>query len=303
MICHFLIADDAVPPAHRVVGPGNSIRVGLVIRSIQQHRRHLTVEQVDHTLPVLKVTDSAGRTTAIVFGYACHPTKLTDFYRWCGDYSGFAQLHVEEDCPGAVAMFWQGCGGDQTPWPRAGDDVGATERVGRQLAHAVRKALAGPLTPVAGRLATHYVEIDLRLAELPDRSVLESHAGSKNPREARWAERILRQVDSGPPPIQSYPYPVQLWQLGSGPTFIMLGGEIVVDYALRLKAELGPRPAWVAGYTNDVMAYIPSHRVLLEGGYEGGRSIMSYGLPPAWATRIEETIVRQVLAQAASETD
>ena len=51
---------------------------------------------------------------------------LGAFYRWCGDYVGFAQLRVEQSHPGAVAMFWQGCGGDQTPWPRGGTDVVVT---------------------------------------------------------------------------------------------------------------------------------------------------------------------------------
>lgn len=255
---------------------------------------------VDHTVPVLKVTDAAGRIIAIVFGYACHPTKLTVFYRWCGDYAGFAQLDVENAYPGAVAMFWQGCGGDQTPWPRGGSDVAKTEQVGRQLADAVRKVLSGPMTPITGNLASRYAEVELRLDKLPDRQSLEARASSENPRDARWAKRLLEQIDSGKPPVQSYPYPVQLWQLGSGPTFIMLGGEVVVDYALRLKAELGAERTWVAGYTNDVMAYIPSRRVLLEGGYEGSRAMIYYGLPSVWAADVEETIVKQVLAQAKS---
>ena len=53
---------------------------------------------------------------------------------------------------------------------------------------------------------------------------------------------------------------------------VTIGGEMVVDYSLRLKRELGKGCAvWVVGYSNDVMGYIPSLRVLREGGYEGGR--------------------------------
>ena len=74
---------------------------------------------------------------------------------------------------------------------------------------------------------------------------------------------------------------------------------MVVDYALRIKQELGPR-TWVAGYANDVMAYIPSHRVLREDvpprasgrwGYEGNSSMMVYGLPAErWADDVEDLI-------------
>ena len=76
---------------------------------------------------------------------------------------------------------------------------------------------------------------------------------------------------------------------------MFLGGEVVVDYALRLKAEHGP--IWIAGYTNDVMAYIPSRRVLLEGGYEGVGAMVYYGLPTAWAPVVEERIAEEVTRQ------
>src|SRR5262249_57707811 len=94
-----------------------------------------------------------------------------------------------------------------------------------------------------------------------------------------------------------YPYPVQTWRLGSDLLFIGLGGEVVVDYALRLKKEIGPGKTWVAGYTNDVMAYIPSLRVLQEGGYEGREAMVIYGLPTAWGPRVEEAIVGAVHQQ------
>ena len=70
-----------------------------------------------------------------------------------------------------------------------------------------------------------------------------------------------------------------------------LGGEVVVDYALRLKVELSGKKTWVAGYANDVMAYIPSRRVLREGGYEGGGSMPLYGLPTIWSPAIENDII------------
>ena len=73
---------------------------------------------------------------------------------------------------------------------------------------------------------------------------------------------------------------------------------MVVDYALRLKKELGPEKTWVAAYANDVMAYIPSVRVLKEGGYEGGGAMVYYGLPALWSPRVEELIVKAAHAQA-----
>jgi neutral ceramidase len=91
----------------------------------------------------------------------------------------------------------------------------------------------------------------------------------------------------------TYPYPLQVWRFGEGLTLIAMAGEVVVDYALRLKKELEPGPLWVAGYCNDVFAYIPSRRVLEEGGYEGGGAMIYYLQPGPFAPSIEETIVRK----------
>jgi hypothetical protein len=93
---------------------------------------------------------------------------------------------------------------------------------------------------------------------------------------------------------------VQAWGLGPDLTLVTLGGEAVVDYALRLKKELGPGRTWVMAYANDVMAYIPSLRVLKEGGYEGGGAMLYYGLPTVWGPRVEELIVAAAREQAAN---
>jgi hypothetical protein len=85
-----------------------------------------------------------------------------------------------------------------------------------------------------------------------------------------------------------------VWKLGDELTWIFLGGEAVVDYSLRLKTELGLGKTWVASYSNDVMGYIPSRRVLGEGGYEGGLARYPYGLPAAWDAKVEEQIVAKV---------
>src|SRR5207249_1339283 len=114
---------------------------------------------------------------------------------------------------------------------------------------------------------------------------------------ASRAKYVLRQFRSDGTMPATYPYPVAVWRLGAL-TLSALGGEAVVDYSLRLKMELGP--TWVAAYSNDVMAYIPSRRVLAEGGYEGGGSMLYYGLPAPWGPQAEERIIRAVHDQVAA---
>jgi len=254
----------------------------------------------DFDLPVLTVRDPSGKLQAVVFGYACHATVLDVEYKWSGDYPGFAQTALEEAHPGAVALFWAGCGGDQAPRPKGTMEL--TEAYGRRLAGTVEEVLAGAMWPLRASLITSYEEIPLRLDKPPSREELHKNATSANPYVARLAQRLLAQLDDGKPLRPTYPYPVQLWQLGDL-RWVFLGGEVVVDYALRLKRELGPR-IWVAGYSNDVMAYIPSLRVLREGGYEGANAMVYYSLPTRWSEDVEAQIVDQVhqACQKASAT-
>ena len=92
----------------------------------------------------------------------------------------------------------------------------------------------------------------------------------------------------------TYDYPVQVWRFGEELNWVALAGEVVVDYSLRLKRELGREKTWVVGYANDVMAYIPSERVLSEGGYEGETSMLYYQLPSKWAPGLEDRIIATV---------
>jgi hypothetical protein len=248
----------------------------------------------DHDVPVLAVRDANGKLSATVFGYACHATVLS-FYQWSGDYPGFAQIELEKSQPGCVAMFWAGCGGDQNPIPRR--KVELAEAYGKQLAAAVGEVLSSGMTAVEGDLATSYAEIPLPLDTLPTRAAIEHDAKSTNRFVASRASALLTRLDKDGSLAGTYPYPISVWRIGDDVQFIALGGEVVVDYALRLKSELSGRRTWVAGYTNDVMAYIPSRRVLGEGGYEGGGAMVYYGLPTVWAPQVEEIVVGAVHKQ------
>jgi hypothetical protein len=81
-------------------------------------------------------------------------------------------------------------------------------------------------------------------------------------------------------------YPVQVARFGEALTVVALGSETTVDYSIRLKRELSKDSAtWVAGYSNDYTGYVPSLRVLKEGGYEA---------QAGWAEDVEERIVKKV---------
>jgi hypothetical protein len=249
---------------------------------------------VEHDVPVLAVRSPEGKLRAVTFGYACHSTVLSS-YQWSGDYPGFAQIALEEKHPDMVALFWAGCGGDQNPLPRR--TVELAKHYGQTLAQSVEAVLAAPMMPVDGSLAASYQEIDLPLGSIPSRDDLIRDTQSKDKYIAARATTLLEDVDAGHPLPATYPYPISVWKLGPDVQWVFLGGEVVVDYAVRLKAELTGPKTWVAGYSHDVMAYIPSRRVLTEGGYEGGGAMVYYGLPAPWSPEVEERIVAEVHRQ------
>lgn len=249
----------------------------------------------DYDVPVLAVRDTEQKLTAVLFGYACHATTLSG-YQWSGDYPGFAQIDLEAEHPGCVALFFAGCGADQNPLPRGPDQL--AKHYGRRLATAVDTVvLTTEMHPVEGTLETSYEEINLPLGTLPTREEIQLNTQSENPYEVARAKMLIEQIDGGTPLSPTYPFPVSVWSIGKDIHFVTLGGEVVVDYANRLKSELAGKQTWVAGYSNDVMAYIPSRRVLGEGGYEGGGAMVYYGLPTVWSPKIENDIVNEVHRQ------
>ncbi|MCA9262607.1 MAG: neutral/alkaline non-lysosomal ceramidase N-terminal domain-containing protein [Planctomycetales bacterium] len=253
---------------------------------------------VDHDVPVLAVRDSNDQLMAVVFGYACHATVLSS-RQLSGDYPAFAQLELEARYPDCVAMFVAGCGGDQNPLPRR--STALAQHYGKRLATAVDSVLmTTTMTSVSPTVTTAARELPLPFDQLPTEDTLRHDAESQDRYRAARAKQLLKQLTKGPM-SPTYPYPITLWRLGNELDLIFLGGEVVVDYALEIKRELGAYSTWVAAYCNDVMAYIPSRRVLQEGGYEGGGAMVYYGLPTLWAPEVESMIIDSVQQLARPE--
>ena len=94
-------------------------------------------------------------------------------------------------------------------------------------------------------------------------------------------------------------------RFGHSLTLLALGGEVTVEYALRVKREYRGEPVITAGYSNDVMSYIPSARILREGGYEPVDSMPYYGLSGPYAGDVEDRVVaaiHQVMAKVGRKT-
>jgi len=247
---------------------------------------------VDHSLPVLRATDPAGKVRAVLFGYACHCTTLGgEFNKICADWAGYACDEIEHQSPGSIALAIIGCGADANPEPRRGlDDA---KQHGLAAGHEVDRLVRTALAPLPGRIDAKFHKLELPLEPPPSRATLEER--TKRPgSEGYLARTLLERLDRGESLPTSVPFSVQTWCFGDEMAMVFLAGEVVVDYALRLNWEIDQNRLWIAAYSNDVPCYIPSRRVLSEGGYEADLSMVFYGHPSRFAPATEDLIIRTV---------
>jgi hypothetical protein len=236
--------------------------------------------------------NSSGEIKAVLFGYACHNTTLMgNNYLINGDYAGFAQIDIEKKIPTATAFFILGCAGDQNPEPRG--TVELAIKHGNSLADQVVNLVhSKDVKPVKNELQSYFSTIPLKFKKVP---VADYQKDLQSPDKfiQRRAKLMLEAYNKGWN-TENYTYPIQGIRLGNEFRMIALGGEVVVDYSLRTKKEFPNKNIFVAGYSNEVMCYIPSERVLKEGGYEADSSMIYYGMPGPFEKGIEEKIMSAI---------
>ena len=246
---------------------------------------------VDHSLPLLRVTDADGKLLALVVNYACHNTTLRgNFKPIHGDWAACAQESIEADHPGAAALVTLGCGADADPCPHG--TVELCRRHGRALADEVKRLLAAPFKPIEPKLAARMVPLEIPYDQPPPMEELRQIAKKSYP-----AEHLLKHLERGEKPPAKKSYLVATWVFGSDLAMVFLSDEVVVDYALRMKRELDGSRLWINAYSNDVSTYVISKRLLQEGGYEVNNSLsatVSYGHPERVQPAMEDRIIGHV---------
>ena len=248
---------------------------------------------VDHDLPLLVVRGEDGKVRAVWFSYACHCTAL-GINSVTGDWAGYAMEEVQRDFPGVVALMSAGCGADANPAGR--ETVEAAAQQGRELADEVKRVLATPLTPITALPVTKIARIDVPFAAPRTREEWEERA-KRTDAIGHHARVNLAKLDRGETLAVKIDCPIQTWRFADQLAFVFLPGEVVVDYSLRLKREFDRTRIAIVAYANDAPCYIPSERVLKEGGYEGGDAMIYYDRPQKFAPGLEQKIIDVVHAQ------
>ena len=134
-------------------------------------------------------------------------------------------------------MFWTGCGADANPLPRG--KIELCEQYGKELADAVVAAVK------ADEARQRQVRAEVRedhaasSSRCPRRSNSPPTLSARTSRCKRRAERLLKELEA----TARSRTPTRTTRCRRGRSairscWVALGGEVVIDYALRLKKEL-----------------------------------------------------------------
>lgn len=230
---------------------------------------------VDRSVPVLRVDAADGKLVGVLFGAACHNTTYgARDNQVSGDFASAAQAFVEREFPGAQAMFLQGLAGDANPYPNSLNDPAKRPAAeiarehGASLGREVTRVLGVALKPVRGPLRAAHDLVALPLQPAPSRAELEQTTAKAGSTQKWVADQMLARLKAGETLPTTYRAPVAVWQFGADLTLVGLPGEVVVDYVRLTEEALGPLKLWLSAYCNDTFGYLPSARILREGGYE-----------------------------------
>jgi hypothetical protein len=166
-------------------------------------------------------------------------------------------------------------------------------RHGRDLGDEVCRVLeSGKLKSISGPLTTVFDHVELPLLKV-SREELEKLAAKSPGWQMGNARTMLAMLDRGKTLPTTYSAPVGVWQFGGDLTLVALSGEVVVDYVYAIEKAIGPLGLWVSAYCNDYFGYLPSARVIEEGGYENrglfsGVGWFSKDAEPALINKVRE---------------
>jgi hypothetical protein len=251
----------------------------------------------DSHTPVLHITRGRSPRQLVLAGHACHPTSTGVVDQWAPDYPGAMRRKLETTLADSRALFVMGCGGDakvayadeRTGQPAFAADPQRSAAAGGRLGdHILDQIRRGEMSILEAELETRLVSGMLSLQEPRSHEQIREMALGGNPRSTStwWARQSLAYPDQR----RAIRYEVQTWRLGDL-TSVALEGEVCADWGPRVRALAKTRHAMVIAYANEVAGYIPTARIIDEGGYEGNTSHMAYFLPAPFDPKMEAELL------------
>ncbi len=204
----------------------------------------------DKQVLVVRVLKTDGRALATLFDYATHATSLgPQNYLISGDVLGLAEQVVERiSDSGGIAAAFAGASGNIDPWyrvlPRFNTEPGWTPEpvllgslLGQEVVHAYRATIEPQ--------KVDRIRAAIKVLQLP------AKGGS----------------DSTTLPVQTLPFVITAARIGDV-GFIGLGGEVLTEIGLAIKAGSPFRHTFVITHCNGAAGYLVPRHLFVEGGYE-----------------------------------
>ncbi len=270
--------------------------------------------ECDKNLYLLKLEDEQGKMRALAMNFACHPSNLGAYSVLSSEYPGRLCQRVESEFYGTTALFFQGFGSD------AKLRIGATaalhfsgisyddcDEVALSMVQRIKNHLiSGDWQTLPVKLGSEVFKIELPLEPNPPQYYLDAKLNyaesadthfaaipgdlnntGKNIRQFHWAraDYVLDNYDALPDAL-----PLNCGVVRINPDFYIfsMGGEPGINIASVLREAFPEKQLLCFGY-NDAIAYVPSDKMISEGGYEaGGRSIDEYRLKGEYKPGVDE---------------
>jgi hypothetical protein len=146
-----------------------------------------------------------------------------------------------------------------------------------------------PLLPAPG------LDEVVALREQYERDLDEAGASGDNGRvkvayyHAAWARKIEAGLRDGSTPTEVRA-PVHAIRIGDG-AIVTGPGETFTEYGIAIKQRSPAAPTLYAGYTNEIIGYLPTAAEYEFGGYEAGYGYKSAGLPSLFDPSVERICV------------
>lgn len=254
-------------------------------------------DSMDEDLMLLKLVGCDNKMHGLIYNYACHPTTLgSDNYYISADYPGVVRRILEEKNRGVTAIFMQGCGADIKPYITDNGEgfkscnYDELEQAGASLASDIQKCLDGnQWRKIDIGLKTGFSMVRLYTEVWDEEKWMEI---LDDPDEAEYRKKAIREKLEEMKernPRNYLPYHISFLRLDDKTCLVCLENEVVSDIGKEIK-RLFERDVIVLGYSNSSACYIPTKKVLEQGGYER-ESFMSANLAGPFVPEVEDIIV------------
>ena len=239
----------------------------------------------DRTMTVFSFYRSDGSLKGRMVHYPCHAnlSKDNDLHP---DYPGYFLEQLDEETPGSLHLFLQGCTADMRPNCVLGDQFRAgtkedVETFAGYVCEAVGEAVKHE-TPVAPGMKRSRRQVRLPLAQDFTEADVDGYLVDSREEMRQWAEKVREKQ------LRNYEtLEVSSLELGDQ-KFYFLNAEVSMHYAKVLRERFPG--AVCAGYTNGMIGYVSSAAQIREGGYEPCESAVYFALAGAYEEAVQELI-------------